>query len=445
MSNYIQIFPTGGTIVGKTTGNGQYIAGALSPDEQAKLIEAHLGKPTKLIGSVNPKGSQNMTDSHIAQIVRKIYLHQASSENNKKGILITTGTDKMLYLTHALSMLLPNPTMPIVITAAMCPPGGAAKGIGSYEDGPVNIKNAHLLLEQLEQSKRPSIVCVMEDKAFHTNVKKDKPKGVENAFKPRYGTEIFTLEEKQEKDFINHAGDKSKLHWNINKENIPTTPKLPQEFSYFINKVLTKMETSTGLPYTVITDLGQNDIDRTILHNARLYNVIGYRGIGNGNINEKDAEGAINNIVMRGKTLIRGTQSEGGEIRNETGEAVNVRIHIPNKLVHKEGYKLTDLTVPQGRFSVEQATKTVAMMNVMGLTPPKKNKDEDIKDYINRYQAYIKDITTALQSTHPLAEAMQIILTNGRTLFFKETKINKKENMLFTNNHPIIFAILSDI
>ena len=398
------IYLTGGTIVGKVTGDGTYIAGALSRDEQSELISDSLNKKVSLIGAVDPKGSQNLTEAHMAHVVKDLYDYMQKTKDSKKGVLITAGTDKISYLTHALRMLLPNPTVPIVLTAAMCPPNGHKQGLGNYEDGPVNIKNADLLLRHLEDNNINDIFAIMEDKAYGNHMEKARPAGVEEAFKCQFNTPLFQIQpQNQGNHFIKNAGDDKALQWvnqAYKKDN--SLKKTSKGYVKALNKILTKMTSENGLRTFIITDAGQNNIDKQIEDSAKKFNVIGYRGTGNGNINEADSLHVIEKIIKEGgKTFVRGTQSNAGIVDNHHGEAGNVPIFGTQKL--------TDFMVPQGNLSTEKASRAVAILNSAGLNAPKKKKNEGKEEFLKRYKTYIANITDCLEAEQPLIKALDIV------------------------------------
>ena len=370
--------PTGGTIVGKTTPNGGYIAGALTKQEQedlvSKAINQQKGNNVKIetVGHIDAGGSQNITEKDIGNLV-KILNKEMKSDPSKGGILITAGTDKISMLTHTLNMLIPSPAVPIVLTAAMCPPGGTEKGLCEYEDGPVNLRSSENLLRTLEKGKQNVILSVMEDKAFAgENMSKALPKGVRGAFQPRIGQAAYKLVQQEKKtDFYSESGDPDKYKWTQIKF-LPKTDAGNQEFKKYQDKILKAMTSPGGLETSIVTDSGQSSLAQDLRAISQHDLVIGYKGVGNGNINERDTLETIEDIILSGKghSFVRGTEADGKAIKNEKSEASNVPIF--EDIAKDANYKLTDFMISQDRFRTGQASQIVGMVNAMGITPPKK-------------------------------------------------------------------------
>lgn len=405
--------PTGGTIVGKTTANGGYIAGALTKKEQEELVGNAINKEQKenvkiqTIGHIDAGGSQNITEKHISDLVKII---QSTPSKKDEGILVTAGTDKIAMLTHCLSLLIPNPTSPIVLTAAMCPPGGVKSGIGTYEDGPVNLRSAEHLLKTLEKTGKTQILAVMENNAYSGgNMRKSKPKGVEGAFTTRIGNPAYKLEAQSEDAKLeNNSGNPKYFQWR-EKNPIADAPKAHKKFESYQSKVLDKMSASGGLEASIVTENGQRKASDDIKSIAEHHKIIGYKGVGNGNINEKDALPVIEQLILDGKghSFVRGTSADATPIENQGSETGNVKIF--KDIAKDKSYKLTDFMIPQDRFRTEEATQTVAMINAMGLKPPSRSGNITTENYLEDYKDYVNKATEAMQSSHPLIRTTEIL------------------------------------
>jgi hypothetical protein len=404
--------PTGGTIVGKVTSNGGYIAGALTVKEQEELVsnainkgklKSHIG--IKTIGHINAGGSQNITNRDIGKLYKILDNEMNISVKNNNGILITAGTDKLELLAHSLQIMIPSPTIPVVITAAMCPPGGVETGIGTYEDGPVNLRNSELLLEYLEKNDLNKILVFMENKAYQGgNLIKKRPHGIEGAFNTKIGDAPLILQAKNnDYNFIKNSGNEDNLFWSLNEKTklIPKPQQIPDNFPTLMSNLLTKLDSEHDLGTAIINETGQNNIDKTLMDLAKNHQIIGYNGVGNGNINEKICIPILEDLILKGNYLfIRGTSADGEIVTNEGGEAKNVAIF--NKNFPNKHYRLTDFMIPQGRFNIKDATRVVGMVKAMGFTPPQISNKENLEDYLDKYKNYINEVTKCLNSDHPL-------------------------------------------
>ena len=136
----------------------------------------------------------------------------------------------------------------------MCPPGGVAEGIGSYEDGPINIRHAELFLKQAHKDQKTQIVSVMENNAYSATAK-HKPHGVEGAFKPNLNAAISELIMPVEK-MAQAEGANIDQGW---KDIIasPLPDHIPSNFHAGIEKILQAMESDLGLRDFVVDDAGQ--------------------------------------------------------------------------------------------------------------------------------------------------------------------------------------------
>jgi len=403
--------PTGGTIVGKTTPNGGYIAGALTADEQEKLVSDAINKRNgpsviiKTVGHIDAGGSQNITGKDISQLYKIITTEMDKPSLKHGGVLITAGTDKSELLVHCLQMMIPNPTIPIILTAAMCPPGGVKSGIGTYEDGPVNLRNSELLLEHLEGKGENRILGMMEDKAYQGgNMIKKKPHGIEGTFGARTGIAPYQLQaKKSDFNFVNNSGDTETLFWSRNpKGDLRKLPQsIPHSFDNYIQKILEKFESDDELATTILTEAGQGNITKTLKALAQDHTVIGYKGVGNGNINEKKCIPVIQDLILGGRhTFVRGTSADGANVTNIGGEAKNVALFA--KDFPEKDYRLTDFMVPQGAFNTKDATRIVGMINAMGVNPPHLSKEESIEVYLDNYKHYVGELTKCVNAEHPL-------------------------------------------
>lgn len=111
----ILLFTTGGTIASKEGTNG------LEPEMDANELLSYMGDLTSRY-DITCRELLNLDSSNIQAeewrtIARNVFEHTDSYD----GIVITHGTDTMAYTASALSFMLQNPPIPIVLTGSQMP------------------------------------------------------------------------------------------------------------------------------------------------------------------------------------------------------------------------------------------------------------------------------------------------------------------------------------
>ncbi|NLJ94772.1 MAG: asparaginase [Clostridiaceae bacterium] len=135
----ILILATGGTIASKATSTG--FVPQMTGEELLRLIPEIASQQTIDVYQLMNIDSSDMQVSDWQKIARAC---QRAIEQKYKAIVITHGTDTMCYTASALSLLLPDLQIPIILTGSQKP------AVLFDSDGPqnlrdsVNVANSHL-------------------------------------------------------------------------------------------------------------------------------------------------------------------------------------------------------------------------------------------------------------------------------------------------------------
>lgn len=125
----LHVFNTGGTI-----SHGPARAGAAALTHAPDRILIDLGAPPGVVyRELFRKGSVSMTPADWGTIASAVY---DAVRGGTDGVVVLHGTDTMVYTAAALSFMLENLPVPVVLTGSMLP-GGAPES-----DAPRNVRNA---------------------------------------------------------------------------------------------------------------------------------------------------------------------------------------------------------------------------------------------------------------------------------------------------------------
>jgi aspartyl-tRNA(Asn)/glutamyl-tRNA(Gln) amidotransferase subunit B len=118
----IQILSLGGAIVGRISAQGDVVAGDASAI--VRMLEAEPGFRSTIAfeeGEVGRILSEEITPEDWARLVAGIDEHLRRGKAS--GIVVTHGTDTLSYTASLVFWLFPRPAVPIVLAAALQPPG----------------------------------------------------------------------------------------------------------------------------------------------------------------------------------------------------------------------------------------------------------------------------------------------------------------------------------
>jgi L-asparaginase type I len=129
VASTLHVFNTGGTI-----SYGAPAEGGATLTHAPERILADLGAPPGVVyREVFRKGSVSMTPGDWAAIAEAVY---DAVRGGTEGVVVLHGSDTMVYTAAALSFMLGNLPVPVVLTGSMRP-GGAP-----HSDAPRNVRNA---------------------------------------------------------------------------------------------------------------------------------------------------------------------------------------------------------------------------------------------------------------------------------------------------------------
>ena len=143
----ILLITTGGTIASVPGAEG--LVPGLTPDQLTSFLpleQLQIILSTKNFFALD---SINMQPHHWQRLAQEIF----AQRNQYDGIVISHGTDTMAYTASALSFMLPNINVPVVLTGSMLPMDHPAS------DGPNNLAGAILTAA----AERPGVMIVFND------------------------------------------------------------------------------------------------------------------------------------------------------------------------------------------------------------------------------------------------------------------------------------------
>jgi L-asparaginase len=147
----ITLLATGGTIASQETAEG--LVPQTSGEGILNYMPSLRSQAEIKTADVFMLDSSNIQPEEWQQLARAVKVHEGEAD----GIVITHGTDTMAYTASALSFMLLDLTIPVVLTGSQLPLQHP------YSDGPGNLREAFAMAA----SRRPGVYIAFHHKVIH--------------------------------------------------------------------------------------------------------------------------------------------------------------------------------------------------------------------------------------------------------------------------------------